>query len=185
VIERNIERLLDYRERSGAGLPRVSFNMVLYPGVEEEEVREYVRRWGPYAETIMISRFRPVPSKRLLSPEERDSVKPHPCPLPFRQMVISWDGKVGLCCEDVFMDVLLGEVTKDSLLEIFNSRRYRRIRRIHERLEFEKIPLCRDCDVWAAEEVLREETLCIGGLNFRVFHRPSGRLFVRNAHPTP
>ncbi len=178
VIERNINRLIAYREEKGSSLPEITFNMVAYPEVGPREIEAYVTRWGPYATQILISRFRPVPSKRLLRPEEREKISPHPCPLPFRQMVISWDGRVGLCCEDIFIDQLLGDVKRSSLLAVFNSRRARRLRLRHKKGLRETIPLCRNCDVWAAEDVLEERIATVGDKRFKVITRPAGWVYV-------
>ena len=178
VIEKNIERLIAYREEKGSPFPEITFNMVAYPEVGLREIEAYVTRWGSYASQILISRFRPVPSKKLLLPEERKKITPHPCPLPFRQMVISWDGRVGLCCEDIFIDHPLGNVRRSSLLGIFNGRRARRLRLRHKKGLRETVPLCRDCDVWAAEDVLSEKVVTVQERRFRVVTRPAGWVYM-------
>ena len=178
VIEKNIDFLIAYREEKKSPLPDISFNMVAYPEVEPADIEAYVARWGRHAAQIFISRFRPVSSRRLLRPEERSRITPHPCPLPFRQMVISWDGQVGLCCEDIFVEQRLGDVRRSSLLEVFNGRRARRLRIRHQKGFRETIPLCRSCDVWAAEDVLKEEIVTIEGKSFRRITRPSGWLYL-------
>lgn len=179
IVEENIRRLISYRARKGSPYPELTFNMVAYPHVTEEEIWAYVRKWAPYASQVLISRFRPLSSKRLLREEEKGRLKPRACVLPFRQMVIAWDGRVGLCCEDIFLEHQLGEVMKAPLLEIFNNKAYQMVRRLHEKGHREKIPLCRECDVWAAEEVFKEEQLSLGNIKLRALYRPSGVLWQR------
>lgn len=115
VIERNVLNLIEKRERKGNGRPLLSFNMVAYPKIDRNEIELYVRRWLPYAALVSISRFRPLGSKRLLSPEERAAVKRRPCPLLYRQMVVAWDGTAGLCCEDIHLEVPLGRVSEKNI----------------------------------------------------------------------
>jgi len=177
-IEKNISRLLAYKREKKSPLPEVSFNMVKYPGVSEEEVQAYVARWLPEAARVMVSRFRPIGSRRLLTPQERLCLSPRPCPLPFQQLVVGWDGQVGLCCEDPFLEIFLGDANNQRLLEIFSGPRLSRVRELISSLRLEALPLCRDCDVWAAEIPLKEEIIEIGGKKVRVIYRPSGRLFL-------
>lgn len=72
---------------------------------------------------------------------ERD----YPCFLPFNQMVIRPDGKVSLCCSDALGKYTLGDVHEQSILEIWNSDKYRGIRK-HVLEDITSIDLCRFCD---------------------------------------
>lgn len=59
-------------------------------------------------------------------------------------MVIRPDGKVSLCCNDALGKVTLGDVGKQSLMEIWHSRRYQTIRKVvgSGRGNFEKCAMC-------------------------------------------
>ncbi len=175
IIEKNIRRLIKEKEKRGQEIPQLFFNMVAYPEVSEGEKEEYLLRWLPYAGGITISRFRPLASKKLLRPEERAKIAEKPCPLLYRQMVIAWDGRVGLCCEDINVEYQLGHVEKEGLLDIFNGPQANRAREAHEKGKREEIALCRECEVWAAEEILSLQEQEINGRRTRVFYRPSGR----------
>ena len=69
------------------------------------------------------------------------------CVIPFQQMVIRPDGKVSLCSNDSFGKMTLGDLTKQSLREIWYGEAYMRIR---EKLRNgrNEIPLCRACDAF-------------------------------------
>ncbi len=51
-----------------------------------------------------------------------------PCALPFIQMVIRPDGKVSLCCNDALGQNTLGDVTKQSLKDIWFGEKYEKYR---------------------------------------------------------
>lgn len=70
------------------------------------------------------------------------------CILPFRQLIIRPDGKVSLCCNDALGKYTLGDVLKDSLLEIWNNDRFRTVRKcLHEgRGNWEH---CKYCDFFS------------------------------------
>lgn len=52
-----------------------------------------------------------------------------PCILPFQQMVIRPDGKVSLCCNDAIGSYTMGDVGKQSLVEIWQGIEYTKIRK--------------------------------------------------------
>jgi len=180
IVEKNIEQLIYYKTKKNSSFPELTFNMVAYPSISPEDEKNFVSRWAPYATQIMVSRFRPIPSKRLLTEEEKNKIKDHPCPLPFRQLVVAWDGRVGLCCEDIFIEIQIGDSRQEPLINIFNNRVIKKIRNWHQKGQKTKIPLCRECDVWAAEDLLREEVINLNGIYLKVTERPSGKVYIPN-----
>ncbi len=68
-----------------------------------------------------------------------------PCILPFRQMVIRPDGKLSLCCNDALGKVTMGDANEDSLINIWNSRKYKKVRSIL-RKDRSRLKICRYCD---------------------------------------
>ncbi len=51
------------------------------------------------------------------------------CVLPFKQMVIRPDGKVSLCCNDAVGKYMLGDLTKESLLDVWYGARFQMVRK--------------------------------------------------------
>jgi radical SAM protein with 4Fe4S-binding SPASM domain len=66
-----------------------------------------------------------------------------PCPQVLSKMSILWDGRVCLCCFDYDGKMVLGDLNKESLREIWA--RARAIRNRHKKLDF-NMPLCKDCN---------------------------------------
>ncbi len=50
------------------------------------------------------------------------------CVLPFKQLIIRPDGKVSLCCNDPYGKNTLGDLTKDSILDIWNGDKFKLVR---------------------------------------------------------
>ncbi len=50
------------------------------------------------------------------------------CVLPFKQLIIRPDGKVSLCCNDPYGKNTLGDLTKESLVEVWNNSRFKMVR---------------------------------------------------------
>ena len=68
-----------------------------------------------------------------------------PCEQVFYTALIRFDGRVSPCCVDIYNKLTIGDVTKQSLLDILNSEKLRRIRTIHINGMLEKIPQCVYC----------------------------------------
>ena len=151
VIEKHLSYLIHLKKKQGKNIPVLSFNMVCLPEIADQE-EQYVARWLPHAVHVMISKYRPVGSKRLTAAKLPSSR--FPCPNIFRQMVVGWNGEVALCCEDIHAEVKLGDLKTQTLDEVWNGERLREIREIHKLGLYEQIPFCKDCDTWAAGKEL-------------------------------
>lgn len=76
----------------------------------------------------------------------KDYVRPYSCFLPFIQMVFRPDGKLSFCCSDVFGTMTMGDVKKQSVMEIWNGDYYREMRKIIAEAPKE-IAICRHCNM--------------------------------------
>lgn len=62
-------------------------------------------------------------------------------------MFVTYDGRVALCCQDYECQIELGDIRKQSLMEIWTGETLRNIRNLHLKREFDGIPICKACDV--------------------------------------
>jgi hypothetical protein len=69
----------------------------------------------------------------------------HVCSYPFSQMIIRPDGKLSFCCADAYAQMTLGDLTKQSILEVWNSDAYAKVRELAMKGS-EFVPLCRVCN---------------------------------------
>ncbi len=51
------------------------------------------------------------------------------CVLPYKQLIIRPDGKVSLCCNDPYGKNTLGDLTKNSILEVWNNDKFKMVRK--------------------------------------------------------
>jgi len=145
TIERNVTTLLEIKQNAKAEKPRVTLNMVAYDEVLYQQDL-FLDRWIDRVDSVMISYYREPPdSKRWPTvPTPRK-----PCFLLWTQMVIAWDGRLGLCCEDFNIDYPLGRVGDGTLPDLWNGTYMSQLRGLHEKGEFKAHPMCRVCDTWA------------------------------------
>ncbi len=176
-IEKNIQYLVEKKARQGSPFPAISFNMVGYPEILDQTT-DYVRKWIPVAQSVTISTFRPIGSRKLWNDNKNITFKP--CPLLWKQMVVAFDGRVGLCCEDINIDVPLGSLKKNSLHNIYNhSPELIRYRKRHQDNSLKGLRLCSDCHSWAGDVVLDNKVYSVDGLNVQRRITPAFTTFVK------
>lgn len=88
---------------------------------------------------ILTSRGGTAPNKQLHKP------LPMSCILPYVQMVIRPSGEVSLCCNDAYGQITLGNVTQQTLENIWYGEDYKRIRAAIRKGR-KKCLLCKSCD---------------------------------------
>jgi radical SAM protein with 4Fe4S-binding SPASM domain len=153
LIEQHIQTLIRLKGERSQTQPEIIFNMVGLPELMNQ-VQAYVDRWIPHSTQVMVSRYRPMGSRRFpghLVPDNR-----RPCPNPDYQMVVSWDGRVALCCEDIHCHVELGNLNNQNISQVFNGAAVNAVREAHLQHQWKDVPFCTACDTWCAGDVIRE-----------------------------
>ncbi len=82
--------------------------------------------------TIVMRKEREILTTRGGDAPNRKNLKSYgdvKCVLPYLQMIIRPDGKVSLCCNDPYGKETLGDVTKQSLCDIWYGKAYNEVRR--------------------------------------------------------
>jgi len=67
------------------------------------------------------------------------------CNFPWKIMVILHDGKVVPCCYDYNGTLIMGDVTKNTISQIWNSGAYTRMRKDFIKLKYNNYPICSSC----------------------------------------
>jgi radical SAM protein with 4Fe4S-binding SPASM domain len=88
------------------------------------------------------------------------------CHLPFLQFPINYNGDVFLCCHDNFYSCRMGSLRERTILDIWNSTRYRVLRESLLRGDRAVEPVCAKCDVVTHSGAIRVRTLADGRLAF-------------------
>jgi radical SAM protein with 4Fe4S-binding SPASM domain len=67
------------------------------------------------------------------------------CSRIFTQMYILYNGDVVLCCDDWRRQVILGNVERESIVEVWRGKQYNEIRKKHLEGKFGELILCKEC----------------------------------------
>ncbi|ATH09145.1 hypothetical protein BIY24_14695 [Halobacteriovorax marinus] len=88
------------------------------------------------------------PKKKDLNCDYNYTPSENHCAFLWRTMVITWNGKVVPCCQDWDNNIVLGDMTKNNLNEIWNGEEFTKMRRDHidnNRIDYE---ICQGCDAF-------------------------------------
>lgn len=160
-IETNIKTLLAMRNRAGLSHPKVRVSMVAMPQTAPE-YGLFEARWRGIADYVGMGGF----SSRLESvapASTRDLVQlgqtsspatiaptdgPVACVLPFSTLNIWADGKAVVCCEDWNEEMVVGDLSTQSIDEIWHGPEMAEVRRKHRTGRGGEVPICAKCNLW-------------------------------------
>jgi radical SAM protein with 4Fe4S-binding SPASM domain len=144
----NIFGLLRLRREAGVPKPYVVIEKIIFKNLDistdPEQAAELARRFKDAGADEVIEKEEYIWAEESAPEPERRPGKTV-CTFPWYAMVICWDGTVTPCPQDFHAKMKLGNVTTQSLREIWNGPAYQDLRR---RLssDVESLPLCRKCD---------------------------------------
>ncbi len=110
--------------------------------INKHEHKPFIDYWNGRADRALI-----VPLYNWPWDEGVEMVK-KPCIKMREEMFFYTDGRAVLCCWDIAGRAVIGDVTKESVLEIWNGEVRRRYADHLSRGERDKIPLCSRCDAY-------------------------------------
>jgi radical SAM protein with 4Fe4S-binding SPASM domain len=153
----NIERFLEMKKRKKSRKP-VSIVQIINMINTENEVASFKREWIQKADEVLVKSFaiwsNQVSGIKELSKEDQ-RIRPivekrYPCLYLWRSVVVQWNGKVVLCCNDFDNKLVVGDASQQALIEIWNSPVMQDLRTMHLHGDFDT-PICQNCREWIGE----------------------------------
>jgi len=126
----------------------------------DDEVRSFKEKIAPYCDLVTAgktklehieiekTKLNGMQKKLLSELKEKESMVEERlkiCPEVFGKVSVDWDGQITACCSDYNRDMIIGDIKKDNLYNIFHGEKIEGYRRILRKREFEKIPHCSRC----------------------------------------
>ncbi len=90
---------------------------------------------GEFAD-IIEKRFRLATDRRRFSP----------CTHLWFSMSVTWKGEVVVCCRDILHRHVVGDLTKQTIADVWYGSEMKRVRKLHASSSIDSLPLCRSCD---------------------------------------
>jgi len=114
-----------------------------YDVVDEASIEEPMN-WSGFNEKNLLEDSYTEPQLKIINSATID--RSMACSYPFTTMAILSDGKVVCCCVDWSRQTYIGDVTKNSLLEIWNGDALKQIRTLHLLGKRGENPACLHCN---------------------------------------
>jgi len=148
-VFKNIIDLLNVREQMGHHL-MVRMQMISLPD-NKNETEEFIKYWKlrlRSKDQISIQRAHNWGNKIPNYELETENLNKVPCKALWGTMAVHVNGDVSLCCMDTTSEILLGNLERQTIREIWNDGRLAKIRKIHMNKQRAQIKMCDGCNLW-------------------------------------
>jgi hypothetical protein len=144
----NAEMFLLEKERMKCALPYTTVQMVYMP-VNQKETEQFKEKWRRYksVDEVRLKKYLHLQGADIFPDKEstRKRKLNHSCILPWRQMSISWEGILSLCCRDYYFSEVIGNTNNMSIRDLLNSDKMLHYRRLLASGNKNGIALCQNC----------------------------------------
>ena len=145
VIE-NLRNFKKMRDERGQLNPVIRVSCIQFPDMQLEEIEDAKKLFLQFSDAIGFQQY--VDPRKEVGKDKKyaDGYKSQfVCQQPFTRLSIIENGQVSPCCLDYDQDLVIGDLNKQSLKEIWESNEIKGIRNIMKKGEFYKIPACATC----------------------------------------
>ena len=147
-VKNNILEFMKVRDEMDSVFPVVRISCV-HLSANNSELEQFVQFWKNKVEYVSIQRYKPHElteerSWAKVGEGKRASSKKIKCSQPFERVYIRGNGDVHACCSMVY-GPKVGNVFRQSIYDIWNSDKMRKLRAILKKGELDKIPSCKKC----------------------------------------
>ena len=153
-VKNNISNLQKFKKENNFLKPRTLVKMIdtgaldenqefleNFTGLGDETLLEPLTNWNDPEEENLSKRH----TENVLKSDHYKQRKKKICPYPFYSMVIHSDLKVSVCCVDWEKKTLIGDLKKDSLLNIWNGKKLKDIQLKHIQGRKRDVEGCKSC----------------------------------------
>lgn len=140
------------REEKEAGRPapdlQVStIDMECYRG----EQQQFITYWKQYVDVVRVY-YEHDEKGHLVDEKVRRQLdlsgERKPCKKIFTDFIIYWDGRIALCNYDWEETYPIGNVKESSIIDLWMSERFQKLREMHRQAEFCNDLMCKECHHW-------------------------------------
>ncbi|MEJ2079070.1 MAG: radical SAM/SPASM domain-containing protein [Acidobacteriota bacterium] len=141
-VRENVARFIRRRNELGMKLPRVSIAMVTVD--ENKHTRERLRKVWEEADEVRFSVYFNWAGR--LTNSGRPPHKVNFCERLYHYITILADGRVAMCCFDSEAEHTVGDVTRQTIHEVWHSPAFAEKRRLLYEKRFDQLEICGRCD---------------------------------------
>lgn len=160
-VKDNLKNFQLFKKENGYKLPHTLVKMVDtgaaveneefikdFTGLGDETLLEPLTNWNDAEEgdlSTVVSGSSNIKTKKDLMSSDHYHRKKKTCPYPFYSLVIHSDLNVSICCVDWEKKTLIGDLRKETLLDIWNGEKLREIQLKHIEGRKKDVEGCKNC----------------------------------------
>lgn len=143
AVKENVKQLTEMKRILKLKKPNIRVQILTMDGVTEEIIKDSISMWEPIVDYVNVASVGTVGGQvdDLGSTREKKTY----CKEIWTNMIILWNGDATVCCADHDARLKVGNVLEESVEDIWNGEKYQRIRELHLKREYDKLPLCNQC----------------------------------------
>lgn len=146
TVEINILEFIRLKKETKSNRPKIFLRLVKIKE-NAQQITDFYKKWRRYPLKIEVREGHNYGGK-IKDILQRRPPRRYPCYHLWLAPGINWDGEVSICCDDINREAIIGNVNNENLSKIWQGEKIERYRRYHLSGQYDKIPLCHDCDVW-------------------------------------
>jgi radical SAM protein with 4Fe4S-binding SPASM domain len=141
-----ISNILGYLKMTelDAGLRPYTIGLFVTTDLNRHEKDDWVKMWEPKLDEVFVwaphNWIEGRPYRQVDHSRQATCGRPDNGPL-----YVHADGTVSPCCWDIHKDIVVGNMTKQSIEEVYHGEPYRKLRAAHRDGRFDEYP-CKNCD---------------------------------------
>lgn len=147
-VEQNVIGFIELKKRLGAEKPKIILRMIVSKdnASNKDAFREKWKKYPVILEIRLAHNYGGKITDNPLRPAEK---KRYPCYHLWLSPAVHWNGEMSICCNDSMRETALGNIKEKTISEMWKSEVMRNYRHFHLTGRYDKIPLCKNCDVWS------------------------------------
>jgi len=148
-LEDNVKKALDYREKIGSKT-RIRVKIMEFDHIEKEEIDLFREKWSGIADELQVTGIHSWSGAVDIEVTDEQTHNRFPCALLWYMLAINSNGKVSVCNVDWNYSGVVGDIHSQSVFEIWNGDRLRKIRIEHLKGIWDCPQVCEKCVVWVS-----------------------------------
>jgi len=150
-VEFNLYNFFEKREKKGLKKPFVRTKIMEFDEISKEEINEFFYKWEGIADDVQVTGIHSWSSAiKDVDITDEKSNKRYPCVIMWYALVIDWNGNVTVCSVDWNTEINIGNVTENSLQQIWKSTKLKEARKAQIEKRYDMYKVCKDCVVWVS-----------------------------------
>ncbi len=151
TVEHNVLRFFEKRKRRGLTHPFVRVKIMEFEEITREEIQDFFEKWQGVADMVQVTGIHSWSGaiKHLAVTDEHSAAR-YPCVIMWYALAINWNGEVTVCSVDWQTEINVGDATRQTLHQIWNSREIKAARKAQLEKHYDIYPVCKDCVVWVS-----------------------------------